>query len=195
MSAKVPMTEELAKEYEQLFESCVVDMSKLDACDRIIDRSQRNRDRYESVSNRLGGTIPWWWIALTHQMERDQNFNFHLHNGDPLTARTVHVPAGRPKLGNPPFKWDVSAEDALRLRGLDKWSDWSISGVLYQFELYNGMGYRLYRGILSPYLWSGSNHYVKGKYSHDGKYDPELVSKQLGCGVVLRRAGQCKGWV
>ena len=72
------------------------------------------------------------------------------------------------------------------MQKLDKWTDWSIPGILYQFELYNGMGYRR-RGINSPYVWSFSNNYSKGKFTSDGIYDPNAISKQCGAGVILRR--------
>ena len=31
-------------------------------------------------------------INRIHDLEASRNFNAHLHNGDPLTHRTVHVP-------------------------------------------------------------------------------------------------------
>ncbi len=79
-----------------------------------------------------------FFIAVIHNMEASQNFNKHLHNGDPLTARTVQVPAGRPKKGTPPFSWEDSAADALAIRGLGAKTDWSLAGMLYQLEGYNG---------------------------------------------------------
>jgi lysozyme family protein len=69
---------------------------------------------------------------------RSGNFNRHLHNGDPLTSRTVHVPAGRPKSGTPPFTWEQSAVDALAYDGLTQVTDWSIEHVAYVFENFNG---------------------------------------------------------
>jgi lysozyme family protein len=36
-------------------------------------------------------------------------------------------------------------------------------------------------------LWSFSNHYTKGKYVSDGKFDPEAVSQQVGSALVLKR--------
>ena len=114
----------------------------------------------------------------------------HLHNGDPLTARTTHVPAGRP-VANPrgepeagprrsapnPYTWEESAADALCQKGLNAWADWTIVGSLFQLEAYNGWGYRMYHSeVLSPYLWSFTNHYTKGKYASDGKWGANLVA-------------------
>jgi hypothetical protein len=115
----------------------------------------------------------------------------HLHNGDPLTAKTVQVPKGRPIAGSAPYKWEVSAEDALTLDKVHLWTDWSIPGMLFKFEGYNGYGYRkLTPPINSPYLWSFSNHYTKGKYVADGKFSPTAVSKQIGAAVFLRRMAE-----
>jgi len=147
-------------------------------------RIEAGKSRYEIVSKATG--IPWYVIGIIHALECSLSFKQHLHNGDPLTARTVQVPAGRPKVGNPPFDWEYSAIDALKYDGLDTWKDWSVEGTLYKFETFNGTGYRN-KGINSPYLWSGSQHYTKGKYGSDGKYDPNLVSKQVGAAVLLKQ--------
>jgi len=121
-------------------------------------------------------------------MEGSLNFNTHLHNGDPLTHRTNHVPANRPLTGNPPFTWEDSAVDALSMRNLNKVTDWSLPSLLYHMEAYNGFGYRSQDPpINSPYLWSYSNNYGAGKFVADGKYDPDAVSKQCGAAVILHQ--------
>lgn len=113
------------------------------------------------------------------------NFNSHLYNGDPLTGRTVHVPAGYPINGEPPFTWEFAAADALRYEEWDKWHDWTIDGIAYLLEKYNGFGYR-HRGVPSPYLWAGSNIYTKGFYVGDGVFDPNAVSKEIGGMTMLK---------
>ena len=142
--------------------------------------------------------MPWWFVALIHAMESSLSFTHHLHNGDPLTARTRNVPAFRPKdnpKANPklppgpknPYTWEESADDALIMKGLDKWTDWSISASLCKLEEYNGWGYRSYHpDVRSPYLWSYTNQYTKGKYASDGKFDAKLVSGQPGAAAILR---------
>jgi lysozyme family protein len=57
--------------------------------------------------------------------------------------------------------------------------------MLYRFEKYNGFGYRR-RGIVSPYLWSFSNQYTKGKYIADGKWSSEAVSRQCGAALLVK---------
>lgn len=182
----IRLTEPLRQEYEQLFESCDI-LSKREAeVERSVDRLLSHRDRYQTVTERRG--VPWHFVALVHSMESGCSFRCHLHNGDPLTARTVQVPAGRPKHGTPPFDWEVSAADAMALKRLDGDTDWSLAGTLYQLERYNGWGYRMYHShVLSPYLWSFSTHYTSGRYVADGRWSDSAVSRQCGAAVMLRR--------
>lgn len=142
-----------------------------------------NKARYVAVGDPLG--IPWWFVAGIHLLESSFNFTRHLHNGDGLDARTHRVPAGRPVAGNPPFTWEESARDALTGEGLADKADWSLARALYRWEAYNGFGYRP-RGVPTPYLWSMSNIYSKGKYVGDGTFDETAVSKQVGAAVLLK---------
>src|SRR4051812_40453838 len=77
-----------------------------------------HEDLYGRVKDQIN--VPLLFIMPIHEREASLSFGTHLHNGDPLTARTKHVPAGRPKTGNPPFKWDESAVDALTQQKLDQ---------------------------------------------------------------------------
>jgi lysozyme family protein len=184
----MPILNDLRPEYERLFNSCVIKPSKFTEIDAIANGIIANKDRYEAIGKPLN--IPWYFIGITHNMECGLSFKKHLHNGDPLTAKTKQVPKGRP-LGTPPFTFEESAKDALLLEKLDQVTDWSIPGVLFVFEKFNGFGYRKKSiNIPSPYLWSYSNHYTKGKFSADGKYDPNLVSKQAGTATILRRLSE-----
>jgi lysozyme family protein len=148
-----------------------------------LKRLNQGRALYEQVGRQLN--IPWAFIGITHGMECGFNFKAHLHNGDPLTARTVQVPKGRPAAGAPPFTWSQSATDALIYKGYHQVADWSVPHMLHLFERYNGMGYRR-RGVPTPYLWSYSNLYEKGKFVQDGRFDPNAVSKQCGAALMLK---------
>ncbi len=181
--AAAPATDP-ATELVALFDSCEIKSNWQKTVDAIIDRIVANTARYRSVEQKA--SVPWWFIAIVHSLEASGNFGSHLHNGDPLSARTVHIPPGRPKSGTPPFQWEDSAVDALDYDGLSGKADWSLPLVLDRLERYNGLGYRK-RRVPSPYLWSGSQHYTKGKYRSDGNYDPDLVSDQAGAAVILRR--------
>lgn len=185
----VDLTDALKTDYQRLFDTCDLRPERMGEIEAILNRIQQGQARYQAVT--AATSVPWHVIAVIHQMECGGRFDQHLHNGDPLTARTVHVPANRPATGNPPFTWEDSAADALKLRSMNRWTDWSLPGVLYELEGYNGFGYRLYHPkTLSPYLWAGSNHYVSGKYVQDGTWSPTAVSKQIGAAVLLRRMAE-----
>lgn len=181
------LTELLKNEYQHLFDTCTIKPARYKAVDNCVQAISRSRTIYEPIAAATG--VPWYVVGIIHKMECDCDFKKHLHNGDPLTARTIQVPKGYPKSGNPPFSFYDSAVDALKLTGVTKWTDWSIGGTLYFFEKYNGFGYRS-KGIYTPYLWSFSNHYSKGKFIKDGLYDPEAVSAQVGTAVILRRMSE-----
>ena len=180
------LTKSLRREYTLLYKSCLIRPARKAVVDRIARGLAANRARYEKVASAVG--LPWYVVAVIHSMEAGGDFSRHLHNGDPLTARTTHVPAGRPATGNPPFTWEQSAIDALTYQGLGKWKDWSVPGALYKLEGYNGWGYRDHHSqVLSPYLWSFSNHYARGKYVADGKFSATAISQQCGAAVLLKR--------
>ena len=190
----VKLTPALRAEYTRLFDTCEIRTGKLADVEDLAVKINNNRPRYERVAAALGST-PWYFVGAVHCMEASLNFRKHLHNGDPLSARTVQVPAGRPLNGNPPFEWEVSADDALRLKNLHEVTDWSVPALLFRLEGYNGWGYRRFHpDVLTPYLWSFSRHYTMGKYVADGTFDPEAVSKQCGCAVILRRMAE-KGMI
>jgi lysozyme family protein len=185
----ISLTAALRDEYQRLFDGCIIDPARARAVDALASRIAGASERYDAVGRPLG--IPWQLIGIIHCMEASLDFRTHLHNGDPLTARTRQVPKGRPQEGSPPFAWEVSATDALRLANLDRWSDWSVPGILYRLEAYNGFGYRTrHPEVLSPYLWSWSNQYTSGKYVADGTWSPTAVSKQCGAAVLLRRQAE-----
>ena len=171
-----------AEQLRGMFATCQVRRERWDEVNRIVDATLRYRPIYEQV-RAIG--VPWWFVGAVHLLESGADFTTHLHNGDPLTARTVHVPAGRPVDGDPPFTWQESAIDAMRYKSLDREKDWSIPAALDHLEHYNGLGYRR-RGLVSPYLWSFSNHYDKGKFIADGTYSPTAVSQQCGGGTMWR---------
>jgi len=185
----ISLTEALRKEYENLFNACVTRPEYISTVDSIVKILLENKSRYQDVGSKSG--IPWYFIAVIHNMEAGLSFTKHLHNGDPLKGRTVHFPPGRPLKGSPPFTWEVSAVDALSMRKLSSRTDWSLAGTLYQLEGYNGFGYRIkHPYVLTPYLWSFSNHYKNGKFIADGTWSDTALSKQCGAAVLLRRMAE-----
>ncbi len=176
----------LKAEYTALWASLEVRPSKAAAIEAVASKILQKKTRYRAVDVETG--VPWYVVGLIHAMESGCDFTTHLHNGDPLSARTRQVPAGRPKAGSPPFSWKESACDALTMKGLQNVGEWPIERIAYEMERYNGHGYRKYHPtVLSPYLWSGTNHYSRGKYVADGKWSATAVSGQSGAMVILKR--------
>jgi lysozyme family protein len=180
-------TAALAKEYCDLFNRCEIASDKMVEIEAAVQRILQFKNRYAQVADQSG--VPWYVIGVIHNMECGLDFTKHLHNGDSLKRRTVHVPAGRPKTGQPPFSFEASALDALDYDRFTTWSDWSIGGICYKLEDYNGWGYRAHK-INSPYLWSYSNLYTRGKYVADNKWSDTAVSRQCGAAVILRRMSE-----
>jgi lysozyme family protein len=185
----VELTPALCREYEALFAECRIRPERWDEVDAVVDGLLAGRDRYRAAGDEVG--VPWPVVAVLHSLESDLDFSRHLHNGDPLDARTVHVPVGRPRAGTPPFDWHESAVDALRGSGLSRGHDWDLAATLFRLERYNGWGYRFRRPeVRSPYLWSFSEHYERGKFVQDGRWSATAVSRQAGAAVLLRRLAE-----
>lgn len=181
---------DLKPEYERLWDSCEIRPDKLSSTQNVVAKISANRPLYEGLQQKIN--VPWYFVAVIHNMESSLNFNKHLHNGDSLKKRTVNVPSGRP-LTDPikgwqvGYTWEESAIDALKMKEFDRVKDWSLPAQLWQLERYNGVGYRKYHPeVLTPYLWSGTNHYNKGKYVADGKWDANAVSEQIGVAALLK---------
>lgn len=139
------------------------------------------KDRYQAVATTTG--VPWFVIAVTHERESSQSWSKSLAQGDPWNRVSTHVPKGR----GPFESWEAAAIDALVVCPpyASKWKDWSAGGTMCLLEQYNGLGYAK-RGQPSPYVWSGTDQYQRGKYVADGVYDPNVVDSQLGCaGLIL----------
>ncbi|MDX2479594.1 MAG: peptidoglycan-binding protein, partial [Desulfuromusa sp.] len=174
-------------EYVKKFKNMVIREKWFNLADKIVDRiiDPDNAKRYREVERR--STVPWWYVGLLHLMETSFNFDKHIHNGDPLGARTVNVPVGRPPLWTVGMTWEDSAVDALtEVKNLDEVTDWSLGAILLMMEKWNGLGYRKH-GVYSPFLWSGSTYYEEGKYVRDGVFDPKKISDQCGISIVLKR--------
>src|SRR6185369_8482790 len=177
----IELTDALRHEYQTLFDTCLIAPSHTVEIESTTNKIAANRARYEAVGDPLD--IPWFFVGVTHCLEGSLDFKTHLHNGDPLKARTVQVPKGRPKKGNPPFTWEESATDALTLEKFAGLDDWSLTSILYRFEKFNGFGYRT-RGVNTPYLWSFSNHYTQGKFAVGGELSLRVVIRE---GPEVRR--------
>ena len=181
------LTAALRGEYALLFSRMSFRPESLAQIARIyrIARSATAQAAYRHVEAATG--VPWFATALIHNLESSQRFDAHLHNGDTLRQRTTRVPRGRLPDAEPPYAWHQSAIDALKQKSLHKWDDWTVPGIAYVLESYNGFGYRNnFPHVKSPYLWSFSSIYSAGKYIADGQFSETAVSKQCGGMTLLR---------
>lgn len=175
-------------EYTTLYSEIEINPSALPEATRITNKIKDNKDKYQEISNALGGLIPFYFIGIIHNLECGLDFTKHLHNGDSLKRRTVSVPQGRPidAPKNPNgYTFLESAIDALKMKGYDKKESWTLPEILYRLEAYNGWGY-YYKDIESPYIFAGTNQYTKGKYVSDGIFDENAVSKQIGAAIIIK---------
>jgi lysozyme family protein len=174
----------LKDEYRQLFERATIRPEHADTLAWHKNLLIASKERYEKLA--VTTKVPWFFIGVIHGLEASYNFRAHLHNGDfPLSKRTRQVPAGRPIVWLPPDDWGSSGKDALALMRFTNQSDWSLERTLYRLEAYNGFGYRKV-GVPTPYLWSFTNHYERGKFVSDGSYSPRAQSKQCGAATILK---------
>lgn len=143
---------------------------------------KNNKSIYEAIASQTG--VPPELIAAIHYRESGCNFKTYLHNGQPLGEPTTIVPKGR--IFN---DFTEAAVDALNSKqksiGLNLSEDDSIEMMATFAELYNGTGYSDYHDTSSPYVYSGTNVYTSGKYTSDGKYDPDKVDKQPGVYLLI----------
>jgi lysozyme family protein len=138
------------------------------------------KGRYKAIEAKTG--VPWFIVAVIHERESGQDFSRSLAQGDPWNRVSVHVPKGR----GPFTSFEDAAIDALVNCApyAAQWRVWTPGGSLTLLEQYNGLGYAN-KGLPSPYIWAGTDQYVKGKYVADGKFDPEVIDKQLGCAGLI----------
>lgn len=177
--------EVLRAEYRRLWDTMVV--TGQSAVNTIAARLYTYRDRYKRAEKMTG--VPWYVIAAWHNREASGNFTKQLAQGDPLNSVSRNVPRGR----GPFSTWEEGCYDALvTLKRLDRITDWhDPARICYETERYNGFGYRNYHpGVLSPYLWSFTNHYGCGKYVSDGRFDPNEADKQCGAIPLIKRLMQ-----
>jgi len=180
------------KHHEKLWDSAEIKPSQVFRIDKSISIYLENKKKYEGIENMRVGGVTSAIVFVLHGRESTWNFKKHLHEGSPLTGKTKWYPKGRPK--DPPkygryYTFEESAEDALyKLKDMERVNWGRCNDALYNIEKYNGLGYLKYhKNVLSPYLWSGTQHYKKGKYIADGKFSSTTVDKQLGTCAILKR--------
>ena len=175
-------------DYRKLWETCEIRPERMRDIEITADKVMGGRRHYEAIAGATG--VPWWFIGFLHFRESNCDFGTHLHNGDPLRAKTRNVPPNRPPWkprNGKSYTFEESAEDALGMKGLATITDWSIERICFEAERYNGFGYRgRGKSQRSPYLWGGTNQQKPGKYIADGVYSASHMDVQPGVCAVLK---------
>ena len=148
---------------------------------------EQNHARYEAVADKTG--VPAKLIAAIHWREGSGNFNTYLHQGDPLGKPAVHEPKNIPIF----YKWEDAAVHALNMKdgirkdlGMSKETT-DLAAMATYAEYYNGLGYNN-RGVASPYVYSGTDQYKRGKYVSDGHYSATTKDEQVGVLALMNHA-------
>lgn len=144
---------------------------------QFIDAYEKNIDRYMSLSQQSG--FPPELIAIIHYRENTPDylngtFASDIHNGATLGGNDFDEQA-------------LIAIDEKRAT-IDKYNITAdtkdIVSMLCFLEEYNGPGYR--RNLhVNPYLYSGTNVYISGKYVTDGDYHDDVIDDQVGAYILL----------
>jgi lysozyme family protein len=169
----------LAAEYTRLLSAMVIDAKReaeLESRARIIIARAAD-ENWQLVTAATG--MPKIWGMASFERESGSDYARSPAQGDPWRHVSTHVPKG---LG--PYKsWAAAAIAAYRIDHLDHVgaANWTWARACYEGELFNGFGYRAH-GIHTPYLWSWSNIYTRGKFVADGAFDAGEKDQQ--CGMI-----------
>jgi lysozyme family protein/peptidoglycan hydrolase-like protein with peptidoglycan-binding domain len=153
---------------------------------------EKNQARYEAVAAKT--SIPAKLIAALHFRESSGSFSTYLHQGDPLGKPAVNWPSNIPVF----YVWEDAAVHALNMKasirkdlGLDA-NTTDMATIATFAEYYNGLGYHN-KGKASPYVYSGTDQYDKGKYVRDGVYDAKVKDQQLGVLAMVKLLNDKQG--
>lgn len=151
---------------------------------------EKNRARYEAVGKTAN--VPAALVAALHWRESTGDFGTYLHQGDPLGKKARNEPKDIPVF----HKWEEAAVHALTMPdkakvrddvNLDTNTRDGATLATYS-EFYNGLGYDRKKRA-SPYVYSGTDAYSKGKYVAGGKYSAGTTDRQLGVLVMVDAVG------
>lgn len=185
-----------AQDMQNLFDNMVIRQDVVDTLGNVIiqdvpglitkraNQIIAGKDEYLPIAHHYPNPgFKWWCVGVIHLMECELDFKRYLGNGQVLNRITSIVPAGR----GPFNSFYDGAIDALDLQNVNGRDMSSIGAVLLFLEGYNGFGYERWHDMNSPYVWSGSEYYEKGKYIADGHFDTEAVSNQIGVALIIKK--------
>lgn len=185
----------LYREYRYLFSICTINERWQKEATRIAQWLLTNREKLLEIQTATN--VPWWIVGIINVLEGGTSFNHTILNGDPWNQKTKHFPPG---LG-PWLSWKDAALFGLHYEAkgwnfnlaTSPWHD--LGWCFYYLEAWNGFNARMspqYEQTTpqgaSPYIYSGTPFYQKGKkLEAPTRFDPELVSQQLGCMAIAKQ--------
>jgi lysozyme family protein len=189
-----PVVNESKPNWHYIATKIQIDHDAIEKVQYWVGRARTAKERYQDVSLRLGGLIPWEFIAFLHYRESSLSFDGVLHNGQRIIGtnkKTTWVPKGR----GPFLTWEEAAIDALKLKGFERMRRWKLGDCLERSERNNGLGYRRRTGDmgkveLSPYVAAYTTYHDEdSKYVSDGRYSRNAPEAQLGCAAFMLGLG------
>jgi len=192
------LTKKLRAEYNTLYVNSKIRKKWYDLTMRRARMLFESKYRYVDISEKTG--VPWKVIATIHNMEGRGLFDRQLFNGQKWNRRTTLVPKKR----GPWSSWEDAALIAMKelyqqakknIPDLEDNGVFDLAECLWCFENHNGWGYRKRGycmsgsnppGFGTPYIWSFTDQYTKGRYVSDGKFSSSAVSQQVGSAAMLR---------
>lgn len=152
---------------------------------------EKAQKKYRKITKKA--KVPRQLIAAIHYRE-DVNdclygkFRVYLHNGQKLGKKTTIAPVGKFFRKGQFVKAAIDAihdKETYREEYNLSYGSKDMAAMLALAEKFNGTGYTDYHDGNSPYLYSGTSLYVKGKYKEDGDYDGNLIDKQVGVFALI----------
>lgn len=163
--------------YEKMLFNIVIHESAIKVASKLCRGIFADYARYQIVGKAL--EFHPAFVGAIHYLEANRNWKCNLHNGERWDRVTRLVPRGK----GPFDSWEEAAIDALiELKRDMKYG--SLEEYLLIAEKHNGLGY-LYKNNASPYIFSGTNRWLKGKFVADGSYDPDATTGQVGLATIL----------
>lgn len=59
--------------------------------------------------------------------------------------------------------------------------------IIQQFKISWWVPFFFNKGVVSPYIYSGTNLYKKGKFVSDGSYNASVTDKQPGVYILIKK--------
>ncbi len=182
----INLTSTVTQQYRDLWKTCEIRPKHAREVDQLVDRIVANKKRYKKAGNARG--VPWHLVGVIHMLEGSGKFHTHLHKGDPLTARTANIPAGRPKTGMPPVHVGGKRRRCARARRPEPLDELVGAG--------NALRARAVQRLRLPEIRHRHSQPLPlellepphaGRFIKDRVFSPTTVSRQCGAAVLLKR--------